>query len=143
MKTKINDVLKELNDIYRMQNPESEGLIIRTDCESTKWHFWSDTSSSEHIQFSAYKAKQRIERAKEEADYTQKEIYSVLRWSKLNLETAIQEQSECQKIDFTYGFTSQAFYNEKLQQAQERYTLWEEKLRPLLTITIADLDELD
>jgi hypothetical protein len=136
-------MLQQLNDVFHMKNPTTDGVISRTDVELTKWEFWSDARSHEHVLFAAYKARQRKKRAQEEEDYTQQEIYSVLKWSEDMVGLAKAKMEECPQIDFTFGHVSQAFYNEKYHQQVEIHERWEHVLRPHLTFTVAEADDLD
>lgn len=129
-KEKSGELIGLLNDILLMRNPQTKGRIQRKDCDLSKWSFWSDQKSSEHIQFAAHKCLQRIKRAEEEEKYTQQEILSVLKWCSDSLDAAKKLQESKQGVDYTNDITSQGFYNEKVHQAQERLDLWEEILRP-------------
>jgi hypothetical protein len=126
-----------------MRNPQMEGRLGRKDCDLSNWAFWSDQKSKEHIQFTAYKCRERIKRSDEEYSYTQQEIYSVLKWCSESLNSAKRLQGRCPNLDCTRGSTSQAFFDEMAHQAQERQELWETLLRPYLNYQPVDVNLVD
>jgi hypothetical protein len=136
-------ILAELNSIHRILNPQSGVNLTKGDVKLHKWAFWSDQKSDEHIQFAAYKCKQKLIRAQEEEDYTQQKIYSVLTWSMKNLRTAQTQYEGSLEIDQTSIWTSKAFYCEKLRQLQERNELWNQVLRPYLSKDFLEIDSVN
>jgi DNA-binding XRE family transcriptional regulator len=107
------------------------------------WEFWSDRNSKDHIQFTAYKNRQKLKRAQEEEDYTQTEIHSVLEWSREEVQRAEAEYAANLIIDHANAWTSKSFYAKKLQEALQRKEHWEAILRPHLKAEVQDILAVD
>jgi len=135
--------MADLNDIYHMLNPETHARLTKNDCKLSNWAFWSDQRSEEHVQFAAYKCKQKMLRAKEEYDYTQREILSVLDWNERVLEEAAETFRNQPYLGQQMEHASMMFCGEQHSRLLERRNLWEKVLRPHLTITLLDLNTVD
>lgn len=126
-----------------MQNPTSHARLTKLDCQLNNWAFWSDQRSQQHVQFAGYKCKQRMMRAKEEYDYTQREMLSVLNWNEKNVEQAAATYRNPPSIGQNMDHASWMFVGEQYTQMLERRDLWLKALQPHLTITLQDLDTVD
>jgi hypothetical protein len=100
---KIQDYIQNLKDIRTIQKPNdgNRGKLLRKDVDLTpaEYRFWSDQISKEHVQFQAYKSFQKLIRAQEEKNYTQREMLSVLLWCEVEVTQAISNVNDPPDID--------------------------------------------
>jgi len=138
-----NEIIAQLNDLIRVTQPLTLARITKANCRLDNWEFWSDQKSKDHIQFTAYKSRQKLKRAQEEENYTQREIQSVLIWCREEAESALAQYRASLSIDQTNVWTSELFYAKKVQETTERRRHWEAILVPHLKVDVRDLHAID
>lgn len=143
MRQRQNEIIAQLNDLIQVVQPNTPARLTKASCRLNNWEFWNDNSSIEHIQFTAYKARQKLKRADEEEQYTQREILSSLDWCQSEYDKAYVQHIAKPRIDQTCAWTSEAFYARKLQITWQRRDLWERILRPHLTLPMIDVNAVD